>query len=196
MQAGKVLLGHLCVIRMTAVRGEEALASEIVSSRVREEASASEMTPPLFGTLSVVRETPQTYAVTIICAGRERVFLHADLAETMVKLLARYRTEGRIGLHGFVVMPDHLHVLFTPTNSLEAIVGLIKGGFSFAIRKHWNGPVWQDGYYAHRVLDARDYDSQLSYISANPERWGYTRYPYRHVAHPEMIDSRPDHLGG
>ena len=143
-----------------------------------------------------MRRTPQTYAVTIICAQRERVFLHANFADQMVHLLARYRAEGRFLLHGFVVMPDHMHVLFSPEKSLEATVGLLKGGFSFAVRKQWRGLIWQDGYYPHRVMNSRDYDSQMLYIAANPERWCYQNYPHRHVAHPELLDPRPDHLGG
>ncbi len=102
------------------------------------------------------------------------MFLHANFADQMVHLLARYRAEGRFLLHGFVVMPDHMHVLFSPEKSLEATVGLLKGGFSFAVRKQWRGLIWQDGYYPHRVMNSRDYDAQMLYIAAT-RNGGVTR---------------------
>ena len=55
--------------------------------------------------------------------------------------LYRYRAGERFLLHGFVVMPDHVHLLFSPAAAMEQAVGLIKGGFSFAVRKQYRGPV-------------------------------------------------------
>jgi putative transposase len=114
----------------------------------------------------------------------------------MVATLYRYRTGGRYLLHGFVVMPDHLHVLFSPIAALEQAVGLIKGGFSFAVRGQYRGSVWQDGYYSHRVVDERDYDSQLAYIAANPKRRGLENYAFVYTQPGYEVDAKPLHLGG
>ena len=143
-----------------------------------------------------VRERAQTYAVTVVCAVRQRLFQRTANASLMIETLFRYREQGRFLLHAFVVMPDHLHVVFSPVQSLEQAVGLIKGGYSFAIRNTYRGPVWQDSYYAHRVLDERDYDSQIRYVAENPARRGYEAYPHVHTQWPDRLDPRPDHLGG
>ncbi len=115
----------------------------------------------------------------------------------MIDLLRRYRAEGRFRLHAFVAMPDHLHLVFSPSQSLEQAVGLVKGGFSFAVRKVWRGEVWQEGYYNHRIVDEADYEAQVRYVAENPARKGYeASYAHVHTRHADMVDAKPEHLGG
>lgn len=114
----------------------------------------------------------------------------------MIETLYRYRSGARFLLHGFVVMPDHMHLLFSPAASLEQAAGLVKGGFSFAVRKQYRGVVWQNGYYAHRILNAQDFKSQLAYISANPARRGLQDYAFVHTQPGYQVDLMPYHLGG
>jgi putative transposase len=45
---------------------------------------------------------------------------------------------------------------------------LIKGGFSFAVRKNFPGEVWQEGYHAHRVVNEDDLRNQTFYILNSP----------------------------
>ena len=73
-------------------------------------------------------------------------------------------------MHAFVVMPDHVHILLTPAPEMavERRAQLIKGGFSFAVRKNFSGEIWQEGYHAHRVVDEDDLLNQRSYILCNP----------------------------
>ncbi len=49
-----------------------------------------------------------------------------------LKTLYRYRREGRYELHTFVVMPEHVHLLLTPSRdvTLERAIQLIKGAYS------------------------------------------------------------------
>ena len=116
----------------------------------------------------------------------------------MIALLFRNRDQGRFSLHGFVVMPDHLHVLLTPApdQSLERCVQFIKGGFSFAIRDEFRGELWQVGHHEHRVRDAEDFRNQLLYIGNNPIRRQYAEYPHVHTASPGKLDPRPEYLRG
>jgi putative transposase len=157
-------------------------------------ALAAEMTMPVYSRR--VRATSQTYAVTVICSERMRIFQREANASLMVATLYRYRAGGRFLLHGFVVMPNHIHVIFTPTAALEQAVGLIKGGLSFAVREQYRGPVWQEGYYSHRVMHEQDYESQLAYIAANPARRGLENYAFVHTQHGYELDPVPAHLGG
>jgi putative transposase len=48
-----------------------------------------------------------------------------------VQVLLSYREQHKYLLHEFVLMPDHFHLLITPTLTLERALQLIKGGFSF-----------------------------------------------------------------
>ena len=139
-----------------------------------------------------MRLNPQTYALTAVTFERRRLFQRIANAELMIATLLRYRDAGNFLLHGFVVMPDHLHVLLTPAESVEKTAMLIKGGFSFAVRKQYAGDVWQDGYFAHRVTDDDDYRNQLTYIANNPLRKGYVDYPWVHSTGAWRLDEPPD----
>ncbi len=83
-----------------------------------------------------------------------------------------YRREGVYLLHHFVVMPDHFHALLTPCNevTLEKALQLIKGSSSYRIRRELNHrfPVWQVGFYDHRIRDAADWKKHIHYIAQNP----------------------------
>jgi len=69
-------------------------------------------------------------------------------------------------------MPEHVHLLFTPTHDvmLEHAIQLIKGGYSHALgeilgRKR---EIWQRGFTDHRIRDEQDYEHHRSYIHQNP----------------------------
>ena len=53
-----------------------------------------------------------------------------------IEVMLQYRTEKKYLLHEFVVMPDHFHVIITPTGiTLERAMQLIKGEFSYQLNK-------------------------------------------------------------
>jgi len=73
------------------------------------------------------------------------------------------------GLHDFVIMPDHIHLLLTPVVPLERAAQLMKGGFSFQARREleWPRDIWQPGFSDHRIRDAEDLNAHLEYLSEN-----------------------------
>jgi putative transposase len=87
----------------------------------------------------------------------------------MIATLEHYSQSGYI-LRAYVVMPDHLHLLLTPSETLERAVQLFKGGFSFRARKEfsWNNKIWQPGFTDHRIRDEEDWRHHLHYIRRNP----------------------------
>ncbi|WP_348266990.1 transposase [Edaphobacter paludis] len=109
---------------------------------------------------------PGTFFVTSGTYNRRRLFQVERNAELLVETLQHYRAEGHYKLHAFVVMPDHLHLLLTPQETLERAVGLIKGGFSHRLASKL--PVWQRGFTDHRIRDAEDYSIRHRYIHQNP----------------------------
>ena len=55
------------------------------------------------------------YFVTTNTEGRKALFTNHKVARIVIDALYFLRKEGRIILHGFVVMPDHLHfITFLP----------------------------------------------------------------------------------
>jgi putative transposase len=101
--------------------------------------------------------------------GRRSLFRVERWARLMTDTLNHYDGAG-YQLHAYVIMPDHLHLLITPTESVEKSVQLIKGGFSFRAKREleWNGEIWQPGFTDHRIRDEEDWRKHLAYIQNNP----------------------------
>jgi putative transposase len=134
-----------------------------------------------------------TYAITAVTSQRRALFVRISNAELMVETLFRYRDEGRFLLHGFAIMPEHIHVLMTPNagHTMERCVQCIKGGYSHAIRKEFAGEIWHPGYYSHRIRDLEDFENQLAYIALNPQRRRLADHPYVHTKFADRLDARP-----
>jgi REP element-mobilizing transposase RayT len=108
------------------------------------------------------------------------------LPEAARALVARHclREHGhRVHLHGFVVMPDHVHLAFTPLvddvgrpYSLAEIMQAIKGASAHAINKCLGrkGSVWQPESFDHLLRSDESLQEKVEYICANPVRRGLT----------------------
>lgn len=137
-----------------------------------------------------------TYALTTSTYQRRAIFQRPVLAELLTEILFRYRDQGRYLLHGFAVMPEHLHALLTPVSgqTIERCAQCIKGGFSFQVRKQFHGEIWQPGFHEHRIRDHQDFANQIAYIAANPERRHLENHPYAHTLFLDRVDPMPAFL--
>ena len=110
------------------------------------------------------------YFVTASTFQKQRLFQTERMARLFVDVLFHYRRQGKFLLHEFVLMPDHFHVLLTPTETLERALQLIKGGFSFRARKElgFGGEIWQKSFYDRRVRNVAEYCAFQEYIQRNP----------------------------
>ena len=86
----------------------------------------------------------------------------------------------------FVVMPDHVHLLITVKDdmTIERAVQLIKGGFSYRLKKElgYPGEVWQRGFSEQRVENPQSLLQHREYIAENPVKAGIAskteEFPY------------------
>ena len=92
----------------------------------------------------------------------------------------------KMTLHAAVIMPDHVHIIFTPlrdqTNesyTFEEIVGSIKGASYHSINKALNrsGHVWQDESFDHVIRHQESFEEKVRYVCENPVRKGLVRRP-------------------
>src|SRR5665213_1076604 len=136
--------------------------------------------------MATIRQHASTYALTVLTHRRYSHFQRTQNAELFIATLFRYRDAGKFQLHGFAIMPDHVHILITPAmdQSTSRCLQLIKGGYSFAFRNQSPGEVWHSGYHEHRVRDADDFQAQRQYIANNPMRKHLENYPHVHTAPP------------
>src|SRR5260221_7560860 len=141
--------------------------------------------------MATIRQKQSTYAITISTFQQHRHFQRTANAELFIATLFQHRDKARFQLHGFVVMPDHIHVLITPAidQSTSRCIQYLKGGYSFVAREHTRSEIWHSGYHEHRIRDADDFKNQPVYIGNNPIRKQYEDYPHVHTRYMDRIDS-------
>jgi REP element-mobilizing transposase RayT len=81
-----------------------------------------------------------------------------------------------------VVMPDHVHMIFTPLvnpqareiNSLAEIMDAIKGASAHRVNRLLarKGRVWQTESFDHVVRSSENLDAKIAYVLENPVRAG------------------------
>lgn len=122
----------------------------------------------------------QSYVVTTVTYQRQAVFADFYLGRIVALALRHQHELGNVSGLAFVVMPDHLHWLFTLQNdcSLAKIMHQVKGhsaGLIQKIRRErgdilLNPALWQNGYHDHAVRKEEDLQYIARYIVANPLR--------------------------
>jgi len=113
-----------------------------------------------------------TYFVTTKTWENRAVFQVSANAQILVDCMARHRQQGAYLLHEFVVMPNHLHLLITPSRetSLEKAMQLIKGGSSHEIHRQRESriQIWASGFHEATIRNERDFEARRNYIHMNP----------------------------
>jgi REP element-mobilizing transposase RayT len=109
-----------------------------------------------------------------------------DRARGLILEHCLYENGNRLDLHAVVVMPDHVHLLFTPLSGedgwpypLPKILKIIKGTLAHAINKLLGscGPVWQDESFDHVLRPQESLKEKIDYIRMNPVRAGLVNAP-------------------
>jgi putative transposase len=144
-----------------------------------------------------------TYFVTTNVEPRRDLFQVEKIARLFIEVLLGYREQKKYLLHEFVLMPDHFHLILTPTAiTLERAMQLVKGGFSFQLNKNLEAKrdIWQPSFVDRRVRDSLEYAKFKDYVRQNPVKRGLARtaeeYQYS-SAHPSFqgkLDPVPQRL--
>ena len=123
---------------------------------------------------------------------RDRIFfLTTNLAPTtpafsrqesdaLLRVLDVVRRECGFLLFGFVVMPDHVHLLLCPReNSLPHLMHQwkFKTGYNIQRMRKRKGPLWQERYFDFICRRTRDFSNKLEYMHENPVKAGYVSRP-------------------
>jgi len=123
------------------------------------------------------------------------------MRELLVDVLFHYRQQQRYLLHDFVHMPNHFHLLITPTVTLERAMLFVKGGFSFRAKRElgFTHEIWQPSYYDRRVRDAEEFCAFREYIRQNPVKKGLVAsasdYGYGSAWAGYQLDGIPERVG-
>ena len=133
------------------------------------------------------------YFFTVNLAERKRYLLveHIDALRAAIRIV---RSRHPFQIDAMVVMPDHLHAVFTlPPGDADYPTRwtLIKAGFSRNIpktehisasrRSKGERGIWQRRFWEHTLQDENDFRRHIDYIHYNPVKHGYVarRLGYR-----------------
>ena len=156
-------------------------------------------------TLKHYLEKGAVYYVTSVTYNRKDIFSDTLSARFLLVTIVYHKYILEFNLFGYVIMPDHFHILLQPSEryDLPQIMKYIKGNFA---RKYneWHSPdisdtpgraeliphykrvkdavvsyipVWQRGYYETVMRDEKDIINRLNYMHNNPVRKGLVETP-------------------
>lgn len=100
----------------------------------------------------------------------------ALVSEQIQEICAR----GVCSLHAYVVMPNHVHLLWTPQESLPALVRLVKGPTAVRANRllgRTGEPFWQPEYFDRIVRNDKEFAQIHRYIEWNPVKAALVAYP-------------------
>jgi len=126
-----------------------------------------------------------TYLLTMVVAGRRRLFLDPGNVGLVVSALRYVERTGYSHSTAWVVMPDHVHWLMElRRGSLAGCMALLKSrsGRLLNLRLGRQGQFWQHGYHDHALRDEESLVHAARYVIANPVRAGLSstigEYPH------------------
>ncbi|MGV6810792.1 MAG: REP-associated tyrosine transposase [Brevirhabdus sp.] len=120
-----------------------------------------------------------------VCLKQRGGTLLTDRVDLLRRCVAETRVSQPFGIVAWVVLPDHMHCIWTLPEGDADFPNrwkAIKGRFSRAIpdrpefraaaRRPREKGVWQNRYWEHRIRDRRDLGNHLRYSYLKPVRNG------------------------
>jgi putative transposase len=136
-----------------------------------------------------------TFFLTLVTYNRTPLFSNSENIFCLRFALANVKSEMPLRIDGAVIMPDHIHFLWTlppeDTNYSKRI-GKLKVLFTKSIqdrenlpenisisrRKHRESNVWQRRFWEHAIRDENDFEMHLNYIHYNPVKHNIVSCPH------------------
>jgi putative transposase len=130
------------------------------------------------------------YFVTTTVSERRPLFNSPENAGILLRVIYNQRKRKRFYLLGFVIMPEHFHLMIVPRegNKLSFIMQEVKKGSARLInqRNSKRGKVWMDEYYESVIRGEEDFGRRLGYMANNPVKRGLVKeageYPFSSVS--------------
>ena len=132
------------------------------------------------GRVSIVN---YVYHVTTATLHRRPVFSDFYAARALMRTLMQSDANRFTQTIACVIMPDHMHWLFTLEQD-KTISSLMRTVKSLSAKKI-GSPIWQKGFYDHAMRSEDNLQDTARYIVANPVRAGLVQkvadYPHWHA---------------
>ena len=141
---------------------------------------------PMPAGLNRIQDCGDFHFVTFSCYDRKPYLGEGAAKETFEFSLEKMRQEYRFAVVGYVVMPEHVHLLLREprTESLAYALQAVKISVAKRLAER---PFWQRRYYDFNVYTTGKQAEKLGYMHRNPvarglvdepEQWKWSSYHY------------------
>jgi putative transposase len=134
--------------------------------------------------LNRFQNTGDLHFITFSCTRKRNILDTPEARDAFLKILEETRIKHAFHVLGYVVMPNHVHLLRTEpeTTKLSIAIQVLKQRFS---RTRIEDDIWEPRYYDFNVYTERKRIEKLRYIHRNPvarnlatkpEDWQWSSY--------------------
>lgn len=127
------------------------------------------------------QQSGQSHFITFSCYRRQPRFTSPDLYDLCAVCLEETRQRFDMCVYGYVVMPEHVHLLVNEPCDATLADALHHLKLNFAKRSKYvtgdadPGPFWQKRYYDRNVRNEREFMVKLRYLHRNPVKRGLVK---------------------
>jgi putative transposase len=126
---------------------------------------------------------PGIFFVSCQAVNGERIFGQPATAHLVRSVLKQVREEARFRMLGFVILPDHLHLLIRPEEGVSS--GQVVDHLQWRYRREYAAimgipremEVWEQGRSLDRVVDCETFAHRLDTIHYDPIHHGVAQRP-------------------
>lgn len=127
------------------------------------------------------------FTMSLLDRGSELLVRRIDLLRDAVR---RVRVRRPFHIEAWVVLPDHMHCLWTlpegdadfPGRWRAIKIAFVKGlpavePRSSIMLRRGERAIWQRRYWEHTIRDDRGFSARMDYVHFNPVKHGYVEHP-------------------
>jgi REP-associated tyrosine transposase len=127
------------------------------------------------------QQTRQLHFITFSCNHRAPLLAEPQACGVFEKTLEQVRRWYGFYVTGYVVMPEHIHLLISEPErgNLGLCLQMLKQNVARQLKKHSpeEEPFWLDRYYDFNVWSERKLVEKLRYMHRNPVKRGLVARP-------------------
>jgi len=130
-----------------------------------------------------------TYFFTVVTYRRRGILCDPDMRTALRNAIMRVRKDYPFDINGWVLLPDHLHAIWTlppgdagfalrwqlikrfVTRDCGARLHLSEGTTASRTKRR-ESTIWQRRYWEHLIRDETDFERHLDYLHHNPVKHG------------------------
>jgi putative transposase len=133
-----------------------------------------------------ISESGAYYFVTSSTYKKQPILNSEHLIKEIISALIWHQTNNIIELICYVIMPDHIHILFRllDKKNLSDTIKSIKqySSTNIKLKLGLDHPVWQSGFYDRYIRNEKELTKLIEYCQNNPIKAGLVKenaeYPY------------------